>query len=87
MPFDPAQPATGSPLASQVMRDQFNALAALIAAQETRLAALEAALADTARNPTAVGPFNTTLNDPPTAAQVQAILDVHNQLIGALTRT
>ena len=30
MPFDPAQPAANSPLASQVMRDQFNALKALI---------------------------------------------------------
>lgn len=87
MPFDPAQPAASSPLSSQVVRDQFNALAALIAAQEARLAALEAAFADTARNPTAVGPFSTSLNDPPSAAQVQAILDVHNQLIGALLRT
>ena len=30
MPFDPAQPATNSALSSQVMRDQLNALKALI---------------------------------------------------------
>ena len=33
MPFDPAQPANASPLSSQVMRDQLNALKALIDAQ------------------------------------------------------
>ena len=31
--------------------------------------------------------FNTSLNDPPSAAQVQEILDVLNQLIGALLRS
>ena len=30
MPFDPAQPITGSPFSSQVVRDQFNALKALL---------------------------------------------------------
>ena len=57
MPCDPAQPATGSPLA------------------------------ETARNRTPVGPFSTTLSDPPSAAHVQTILDVHNQLLAALVRT
>ncbi len=80
MPFDPAQPADHSPFDSQVMRDQLNAL-------HDRIAALETALVDTARNPVTVGPFSTTLSDPPSATQVQAILDVHNQLFAALLRT
>ena len=33
MPFDPAQPAANSALSSQVMRDQLNALKALIDTQ------------------------------------------------------
>ena len=86
MPFDPALPAQNAPVVSAELRDQFNGLKDLIDAQETRIAALEAALAGTALNPTTVGPFSTSLNDPPTAAQVQAILNVHNQLLGALLR-
>ena len=80
-------------VASQ-MRDQFNGLAALTAAQEstiagqaTQIAALEAAIPQTARNPSSVGPFSISMSDPPTRDQVQAILDVLNQLITALVRT
>ena len=84
MPFDPAQPADHAPLDSQVMRDQLNGLNDRISALEATFAA---ALAGTALDPTVAGPFNTTLSDPPSAAQVQAILDVHNQLVSALKRS
>jgi hypothetical protein len=39
MPFDPTLPAQGTPLESQVMRDQFNSLKALIDAVQTLTAA------------------------------------------------
>ncbi len=84
MPFDPAQPAPNSPLASQVMRDQLNALhgqiAALAAVLETRM--LE----------TAVNPFNVVeglgliVSDPPTRGDVQLIADKLDTLISTLRR-
>ena len=99
MPFDPAQPAANSPLSSQVMRDQLNAvhdpvvehetriaaLEALATAQAAQIAALQTALADTAHN-TNVGTFSTSMSDPPSRDSVQAILDVLNALITQLTR-
>ena len=45
MPFDPTQPAHGSPKSSLVVRNQLNALKALIDAQAAVIATLEAQLA------------------------------------------
>lgn len=78
MPFDPAQPAANSPLSSQLMRDQLNAL-------DDRIATLEAALSGTARNPN-LGTLNLALDDPPTRPQVQAMLDQLNTLLNQITR-
>ena len=84
MAFDPNKPADHAEVLSAELREQFNALNDRISALETALAA---AIAGTALNPTSVGTFTTSLSDPPSASQVQAILDVHNQLVSALTRT
>ena len=141
MPFDPSLPAPNSDLTSQVMRDQFNALHALITpgpagppgpqgpvgpqgpqgpqgAQgeqglqgepgtpggppgpqgevgptgpqgpqgEVSQSTLDAAIAGTARNPNTIAALNITISDPPTQAEVQAILDAHNALLAALLR-
>ena len=94
MPFDPSKPETGSPLASQQMRDQLNGLKTLIdavpagpagPAGEVSNATLAAQIAGTAQNPN-VGTFNIALSDPPTRAEVQAILDFVNALVNSLTR-
>ena len=64
----------------EVMHDQLNAL-------HDRIVALEAALADSARNPVTVSPVSLSLSDPATGPQVQVLLDSHNQLISALVRS
>ena len=97
MPFDPAKPANGSPNSSAEMRDQLNALKTLIdavpagpagpqgPAGEVSNVTLAAQIAGTAQNPN-VGTFNIALSDPPTRAEVQAILDFVNALVNSLTR-
>ena len=97
MPFDPTKPETGSPNSSAEMRAQLTALKADIDAipagpagpagppGEVSNATLAAQIAGTAQNPN-VGTFNITLSDPPTRAEVQAILDFVNALVNSLTR-
>ena len=153
MPFDPLQPAAGSPLSSQVMREQLVALheeitsipqgpvgpageagptgppfASAVVDGTTTLdpgqnatvsvgfdgsqvhfafglprgadggtgpsgppgevtqAALDSAIAGTARNPSTIAPLIFAISDPPTQAEVQALLDAHNALLAALLR-
>ena len=78
MPFDPALPADDTPVSATAMRDQLTALA-------DRITALEVALAGTARNPD-LGALNLALDDPPTLAQVQAVINQLNTLLTQLTR-
>ncbi len=97
MPFDPTKPANGSPNSSAEMRAQLTALKADIDAipagpagpagppGEVSNATLAAQIAGTAQNPN-VGTFNIALSDPPTRAEVQAILDFVNALVNSLTR-
>ena len=47
---------------------------------------LAAAVASTARNPDGLAPLALTISDPPTQAEVQAILDAHDALLAALQR-
>ena len=144
MPFDPSKPETGSPLASQQMRDQLNGLKALIdaipagpagpagpvgpafssiqigsvttgtpgspagaqvsvtgnnvelsftipagdtgAAGEVSNATLAGEISGTARNPNTVAPIPFTVSNPPTQAELQAVVDKVNELIASLTR-
>jgi len=78
MPFDPAKPQPGDDLDADLVRDQLTALA-------DRIAALEAALADTARNPSP-SPLSPSLDDPPTRDQVQGIVNAFNALLNQLVR-
>ena len=75
--FDPTLPADHSPNSSVEMRGQLTALKALIDAQQ-------AALAGTARKPD-LGALSLALDDPPTSAQVQAVINQLNTLLALLT--
>ena len=98
MPFDPAKPAFGSPDSSAEMRDQFNALKALIDAQAALIASLSAQLADvpnqiaaaiaaTSSNSNGVGNLSLTIgSNPPQQSEVQPIADKVDELINALRR-
>jgi len=54
--------------------------------QVLRYAGVDAAIAGTGRNPAGVTPLGFTPSDPPTAAQLQAVMDKVNELIAALQR-
>ena len=98
MPFDPTKPAFGSPDSSAEMREQFNALKALIDAQAAQIASLSAQLADvpnqiaaaisaTSNNSNGVGNLSLTINNnPPQQSEVQPIADKVDELINALRR-
>ena len=85
MPFDPSQPADNSPLSSAQMRSQ---LTALKADTQTRAlqANVDAAIAGTSANSNGVGTLGLVISDPPTQAEVQAIMDKLDELINALRR-
>lgn len=91
MPFDPAQPAGGSPLNSQVMRDQLNELKALIDAQAAQIASLQgqltAAIAGTSNNSNGVGTLGLAIgNNRPQQWEVQPIADKLDERTNALRR-
>ncbi|MEO6754014.1 MAG: hypothetical protein ABIP85_19720 [Chthoniobacteraceae bacterium] len=98
MPFDPTKPAFGSPDSSAEMRDQLNALKALLDAQAAQIASLAAQLANvpnqiaaaiaaTSNNSNGVGNLSLTINNnPPQQFEVQPIADKVDELINALRR-
>ena len=98
MPFDPTKPAIGSPDSSTEMRDQLNALKALIDAQAALIASLSAQLADvpnqiaaaiaaTSSNSNGVGNLGLSIvNNPPQQSDVQPIADKVDELINMLRR-
>ena len=111
MPFDPTKPDDLSEIVAAQLRNQFNALKALIDAglpgpqgpqglpgapgadgadgevtNADLAAAIAAALLDTARNPTGVALLPIPPNDPPTRADLLAVIDKLNELITALRR-
>jgi len=53
---------------------------------EVTQAALDAAILGTAQNPASIAPLSITISDPPTKAEVEAILSTLNTLIGLLQR-
>ena len=84
MPFDPTKPVEDSPLDAAEMRDQFNGLDAKIGDCATQVSLNDAILAGSAANCDGVAELNLTVSNPPTQAQVQALLAKLNELIGAL---
>ena len=91
MPFDPAKPAPGDDLDAVLVRNQFNALKALIDAQAAQIAGLQAqlgaAIAGTSSNSNGVGNLNLTVtNNPPQPGDVQPIADKVDELINSLRR-
>ncbi len=98
MSFDPARPHDSATIIAAELRDQFNALKALIDAQAAQIAAqaaqiaslqsqLNAAIAGTSNNSNAVGNLSLTINNnPPQQFEVQPIADKVDELINALRR-
>ena len=68
------------------MRNQFNALKALIDAQAAQIADLQTQLANRAILPTAQ-PYDQSINDSPTQTDVQNLIDWLNQVLGQLEGT
>ena len=77
--FNPALPAQGSLISSAELRDQFNALKA-------QVDEVQAIASSSAVDPINVEPLSLDISDPPTKAQVEAIRDQLNALLGALYR-
>ncbi len=78
MAFDPTKPQNGTDIDAVEIRAQLNAL-------NDRIVALEAALANTAQNPS-LGTLSLALSDPPTRTEVQQMLDFLNTLMNQITR-
>ena len=91
MAFDPNKPAPGDDLDAVLIRNQLNALKALIDAQAAQIASLQAqlnaAIAGTSNNSNGVGNLSLTINNnPPQNFEVQPIADKLDELINALRR-
>ena len=91
MAFDPAKPAPGDDLDAVLIRNQLNALKALIDAQAAQIANLQAqlnaAIAGSSTNSNGVGNLSLTINNnPPQQFEVQPIADKLDELINALRR-
>ena len=98
MSFDPNLPANNSPIVSAELRNQFTALKSLIDAQAAQIADLQSqlnqkvAMADVtaaiqqgaSANSNDVTTFTDTFSDPPTEAEMQALVDKLNELINQL---
>ena len=96
--FDPTKPTNGSPNSSAEMRAQLNGLKALIDAipagppgpegppGEVSQQDLVNERMNHAQNPTGVSALGLTISDPPTKAEVEAILGFINTLLSALQR-
>jgi hypothetical protein len=79
MAFDPTKPVEGTEIDAAELRNQFNALKALVDAQEARIAAMELAMNGKANMPQ-LGEFDPSINDPPTAADLQGISSYIRQM-------
>lgn len=87
MPLDPTKPTPNSPRSSAEMRAELTGLNDLItAASVNASAALSAAFATTAQNPSAVADLSISLSNPPQQAEVQSIINKINELLAALRR-
>jgi hypothetical protein len=88
MAYDPNLPAHGAPIVSQELRDQFNGLndnITNVAGQVGNLPTVDEMLdtitAQSARNVDSLGTLTLTISNPPTQAQLQAVVNAHNSLV------
>lgn len=91
MPYDPTKPVPGDDLDAVLIRDQLNALKALIDAQAVQIATLQgqlaAAVAGTSSNSNGVSTLGLSIgNNPPQNYDVQPIADKLDELINVLRR-
>ena len=99
MAFDPTKPANNSPNSSLEMRNQLNALKALIDAQAEQISTLTQQLssrptmddvnaainANSAANPSDITYTQMVPSDPPTQSDLQTVIYLLNSLITATT--
>ena len=98
MPFDPTKPVEDSPLDAAEMRGQLNALKGLtddLAAQANSFQAeldglpsnggmIDWLTDNSALNVDGIQPLSITISDPPTKAQLEAVVAYVNQLVAGL---
>ena len=87
MAYDPNKPVNGSQISSSELRNQFAGLKELID-EKANTADLMAAIVPNSSGPTAgqIDYLNVAASNPPTQAEVQAIVDKFNDLIVLLRR-
>ena len=84
MPFDPAKPASNTPLSSTEVRDQLNALNQdLLNAMS---GAIAGALSQTSNNTNAVSPLGIAADGSYNPGQMQDLINKVDELINALRR-
>jgi hypothetical protein len=83
MPFNSTLPVDHSPIVAAELRNQFNALKALIDAQQAQIVALQNDVANKATKPS-VGELDPGYSDPPVSADLMAIQGFINQLVQQL---
>jgi hypothetical protein len=83
MAFDPTKPANSSVISSSELRSQFTSLKTLIDTKTDPDAVINCVEANAAGPFTAVEYPNLTISNPPTQAQVQAILDKLVEILDA----
>jgi hypothetical protein len=87
MAFDPTFPANNSLISSAELRDQFEGLNGLIEGNYSfLLGEIGSAVSGSAANVNAISDLPMSVSNPPTQAQVQAIVDKLNDLIAGLQR-
>ncbi len=86
MAYDPTKPVNNAPIVAVELRNQFAGLKDLIDAVPTSPALTNLLNANTAGPVDGVSPLTLTISNPPTQAQVQAIVTRFNQLLVALQR-
>ena len=86
MPFDINWPPDHAELDGAPFRNQFNGLKDMVDAVPTSPEMASVIADNSASNVNGVMPLNLTISDPPTRAEVQAVVDKMNELITSAWR-
>jgi hypothetical protein len=87
MPYDPTLPATGAPIVSAELRNQFAGLKDLIDDKASSADVSAAITSETPKNIDGMDTLSLIISNPPTQGEVQQIADKIAELISALQRT